>query len=366
MAALKWTKESLLEEAMKYTSKIDFRKNSPNAYACAKTRKLLHEICSHMKQNVLWTKEMVLNEAKKHKNGKSFRNACGGTPYKVALRLNLIEEIVKGFDAYDKKGRNYVGGKAQIYWTLERLQEEANKYTCRGHFQIYSKGAYTSARKKGLLEQICAHMTKKYKEWNKSDVLKIARQFNSRLEFRKENEPAYDAARRMKILDEACSHMKCVLTYWTNEMIEQEAKKYLTKAEFRQKSSKAYQAARHANILYSVCQHMVSASKSDYDAVYIWKAKKHTFNGVQVYKYGLTSARLEHLRIKHVAKKGKMDAEIVILSKVRCNAAKIEAKLSKIGANPKYSGFDGCTEFRAMTHHELAAAVKIIEQNAVQ
>ena len=43
-------------------------------------------------------------------------------------------------------------------WTEGTLQEEALKYQTRNEFSNFSNSAYTTARKKGLLDQICGHM----------------------------------------------------------------------------------------------------------------------------------------------------------------------------------------------------------------
>jgi len=96
------------------------------------------------------------------------------------------------------------------------------------------------------------------------------------------------------------------------------------------------------------------------DALYIWKALGLTFNGTQVYKVGVTSARLSDTRIKHVARKASVEYEIVVLKEVAGGATETEAKLLRMGVNPLYEGFVGCTEFRAFSEPELLEALSII------
>ena len=101
---------------------------------------------------------------------------------------------------------------------------------------------------------------------------------------------------------------------------------------------------------------------SDSDTVYVWKAIGHMFNGLQVYKFGTTSARLENRRISEVARFADMDFDIVILTTVTVHASELESQLLQIGTNPHYKGFNGASEFRALTDDELKAAIDLIKK----
>ena len=54
---LKWTDELLRQEALKYTTKKDFLKNSESAYKTAKRRGIFDEITQHMDRVKIWTYE---------------------------------------------------------------------------------------------------------------------------------------------------------------------------------------------------------------------------------------------------------------------------------------------------------------------
>jgi hypothetical protein len=56
-----------------------------------------------------------------------------------------------------------------------------------------------------------------------------------------------------------------------------------------------------------------------------------------------------------------MTFDIVILAKVKVHASVIEGELLQIGSNPRYSGFNGASEFRALTDEELKHALRLIE-----
>ena len=52
----------------------------------------------------------------------------------------------------------------RVIWHDDMLKEEALKYITRSSFQKGSYGAYQTANKRGLLNDICSHMKKRNKE----------------------------------------------------------------------------------------------------------------------------------------------------------------------------------------------------------
>jgi hypothetical protein len=104
-------------------------------------------------------------------------------------------------------------------WTTEQLQQEALKYTTRIGFIRGNQGAYSVARKRGLLPSITGHMPKHQVrdysgaknpsfKWTKELIKEEASKYYFRSDFQKNNGSAYVAAIRTDILDEICSHMK--------------------------------------------------------------------------------------------------------------------------------------------------------------
>lgn len=100
---IKWTKEKIKIEALKFETRGDFRKNSPKAYDAASRNKILNDVCSHMKY--------VLN-----------------------------------------------------YWTKEKIEIVAKKYNSRWDFQRHSPNEYSVAHKHKWLNELCSHMSYKYKK----------------------------------------------------------------------------------------------------------------------------------------------------------------------------------------------------------
>jgi|ERR1035437_1162142 hypothetical protein len=140
-------------------------------------------------------------------------------------------------------------------WTIEALQEEANKYDSPGEFCKKSQSAYVTARTRKVLKQICSHMKRKIVNWSEQMLKEEALKYETIGEFQKNSHSAYQTAYNRGILDIVCSHTTKRYVSWTNEMIKNEALKYSTYGDFK-KNSLAYDIARIRKILIKVCSHM--------------------------------------------------------------------------------------------------------------
>jgi hypothetical protein len=153
-----------------------------------------------------------------------------------------------------------------IKWTKELLYTEAKKYNRRVDFQKFSRGAYLSAKRQGLLEDVCSHMqpnaTKKYTQ---EQILEIAKQFKTRTEFQKGSKAYASAFLYGKdFLDLACAHMispKKVLKH-TKETAAQDAIKYKTRREFCVNDAGSYLAAVKNGWIDDICKHMDEIPKT--------------------------------------------------------------------------------------------------------
>ena len=94
-----WTEETVREEALKYSSRRDFRQLAVGAYAFASRENMLDEICTHM--------------------------------IKVVASQKRDEDSLKA---------------------------AAQEYTTLTEFRKHDSNAYNAARKKGILEYVCSHM----------------------------------------------------------------------------------------------------------------------------------------------------------------------------------------------------------------
>jgi hypothetical protein len=152
---LKWTKEKCQEEALKYNSRSEFKKNSGSVYNVSWKNGWLDEICSHMvelhKPNNYWTKERCQEEALKYNSRSEFRKNSGSV-YNTSWKNGWLDEICSHMVELKKPAG---------HWTKEKCQEEALKYNSRNEFNKNSRGAYKASHKKGWLDEICSHMNTK-------------------------------------------------------------------------------------------------------------------------------------------------------------------------------------------------------------
>jgi len=148
--ALKWSKEDLLKIAKRYTSRTDFQKNDKKYYEAARRQGLLDFLCAHMpKREKKWTKSAIRTEAKKYTDRTEFQQNSPGA-YFSAYQAGDIEKVCKHIPRKKKVSS----------WSLPLLKKEAKKFSARTPFSKNSSGAYSQARKLGVLDQICSHMEK--------------------------------------------------------------------------------------------------------------------------------------------------------------------------------------------------------------
>ena len=101
----KWTKKTILENVLNYSTYKDWVKNEPGAYA-------------------------------------------------AALDMGLIEEVDKILPR--TKGKF-------LYWTKEKVRDEAKRWVHKNDFRKNSVGAYEAAKKFGIFEDVTSHMIRKKK-----------------------------------------------------------------------------------------------------------------------------------------------------------------------------------------------------------
>jgi hypothetical protein len=145
----KWTKEAVLADAKKYTSKAEWRKNS-RAYAMASRQGWLDEATAHMivlwKQK--WTKEAVLADALNYDSRSDWENSSSGA-VASAKRNGWYEEATTHMQMLIDR------------WTKESVIADAQKYQTRGEWFTHSK-SYSIARNNGWVEEATAHMISTY------------------------------------------------------------------------------------------------------------------------------------------------------------------------------------------------------------
>ena len=92
-----WNKQAVLDDALRYQSRSDWKKAS-YAYEVASKNSWLEECCSHMTegrgiyQKGYWTLDRCLEDAKKYTTKASWRNSIHPNGFVVAKRNNWLEQ----------------------------------------------------------------------------------------------------------------------------------------------------------------------------------------------------------------------------------------------------------------------------------
>lgn len=183
------------------SSRYEFSKKYSSAYNSSLRNGWIEDICKHMSGRSIpcdyWNKERCRLEALKYSNRSEFSKQSNGA-YTAALKNGWLDEICK-----------HMIIKWQRKWDKESCRREAIKYTTRTEFQNNSHGAWAAANKKGWLDEICKHMTVKWQhKWDKESCRKEALKYTSRTDFENNSSGAWAAANKKGWLDEICLHME--------------------------------------------------------------------------------------------------------------------------------------------------------------
>lgn len=262
-----WTEERILEEALKYQSREEFRKGSSSAYSAAGKLKIKDKVCAHMEKN-LWTEERILKEVKKYKTYNQFMNESQSA-YQASGKLKIRDKIKKLLPMT----KNENG-----YWSLERLKKEARKYNNKTEFLNGNKAAYSAARKHKKKDEILAHMPDRKKTktiiWDEGKIRELAKNLDNRTTFQKKYSAAARMAKKLGIYDEVTSHMEYKVkpnNTWTEEMVLKISSQYNTRGEFQKHASDAYLAARRLDIMDKATKHMKRVGNRHKRAIYAFE-----------------------------------------------------------------------------------------------
>jgi hypothetical protein len=402
---MKWTEEAIIADAKRFTTRKEWEKSSIGAYSAAHKRGLMDVACAHMVfVRKYWTDDEIIADAKQYETRRSWKLASEKA-YAVACYRGLLDvacahmrfayeyktndEIIadakrfntrsewekeskKAYSVAQERGLLGIACEhmsyIRKYWTDEEILKEALQYTKVIDWRTSSPKSYDAAIRRNLTAKASAHMDRAARSWTDDEIIADAKQFKTRSEWERCS-PAYQMGLKRKLMDVACAHMEKGVKkphLWTKENILADAGRFYTRAEWRMEKNGAYSAAHKTGVMEEACAHMpISPRASSADVIYIWRAVGEDFNGKQVYKIGLTSTRVKDWRIKKCSRSSGFEADIVLFAEVGPGMAySIEDEVLKIGTHPEYSGFDGCTEFRALSEDELNKAISLINLRA--
>jgi len=202
MTALKWTRDAVLADAKRFSTKREWQQSSGSAYVIAHRRGWLEDACRHMapRREAKRDRAAVLASASKY-SGRSEWKAADPGAYKAALRHGWLAEATANM------------AKKRREWDLISLIASARPYSTRATWKEADGAAYKAARDHGLLDKVCAHMTRVIKPpgwWTKARVLESAREHLSIASWNEAETTAYQRAKQRGWMEEATAHMNAV------------------------------------------------------------------------------------------------------------------------------------------------------------
>lgn len=180
---------------------------------------------------------------------------------------------------------------AKLKWTLDALKASAAKYKTRNEWNKAEPNAYCSAKKRGLLDDVCPHMPKP-KRWTAEKLKASASKYKTREEWAKADPAAYRTARDRKIMDEVAPHIP-KLRRWTLEMLKASAGKYKTRQAWQFGDSGAYSTAHKRAVMDECCAHMERIGNRNNRAIYAFEfVDKSVYVGLT---QGVAKRKRQHL-----------------------------------------------------------------------
>jgi hypothetical protein len=144
-------------------------------------------------------------------------------------------------------------------WSNDQIALEALKFETKANFKKYGRCFFEAAKKRDTLDLVCSHMKPNTYNvpWTLEELRKVASLYKKRNDFKKGNEGAYATARKRKILEEICQHMEPPKKEYSEEEIKNAALQFSTRRRFKL-GSKLYKAALRKGSVFmdNICSHM--------------------------------------------------------------------------------------------------------------
>jgi hypothetical protein len=250
--------------------------------------------------------------------------------------------------------------------TIESVTLVAAKFPTRAEFQKQALAEYDWAWKHGLLDTVSPHTKAKDAETAES-VMSAAKLCKTNKEFCEKFPRQYSWMYRLGIKDECSkfwvSQWEFIPSKYSNEGLLETARQCETIGELRENYCSEYGEILRRGLMAEV-RKFLSRKRSLPNVVYIWEAIGATFNGEKVYKIGISRTSFGSARVEMVSKKSGFGCNLIAFVEIGEHAKQIENAILKMGYNPKFYGFDGCTEFRALSDDQLEKALTIIREAA--
>lgn len=151
-----WTIELCKTEALKYNTRTEWQKKHKASYQAARKKNWLDIVSPNMKgKNPIgyWIEELCYEEALKY-NSRGEWKKNHPTSYHYSNTNGWLIKHSEHMEVKSKKNR------PSSYWVKKNCIEDALKYNSISEWAIKSKGSYQAAIKKGWVDECANHMLK--------------------------------------------------------------------------------------------------------------------------------------------------------------------------------------------------------------
>jgi hypothetical protein len=253
-----WTLEECKIEALKYTCAGDWSKYGKGSYLAASKNGWRKECSKHFissrKPRGYWTLERCKEDALLYKNWTEWKNSGSGGAYAAAV-YGWKKECSQHF---------IVKNKPKGYWTKELCQIEADKYTRRIDWQRGHPASWAGATNLGCIDECTKNYPFHQKIWDydrcKADAAKYQTVKDWCRKQGKASPQSYVAARDKNWIERIILELGMIDNRkhpgWTKELCKIEADKYTNKRDWIKNSPSSYNMARKNKWLEELCKHM--------------------------------------------------------------------------------------------------------------
>lgn len=231
---IKWTKEKTLEESKKYRTFGEFGLGNASAYQAARKNNWVEEmtwLTYDQMPNDYWTKERVIEESKKYSSRVEFEEKCPAG-YSAALKKGWSKDLPLPYQRVPNQ-----------FYSREQVFAESRKYRSRSEFKQKCSRGYVIARQNHWLDEM-PWLKPLMHSWTKETIIEESKKYTSRGAFEKGNGSAYGIALKNGWLDEM-TWLIPKRRKWTKEAVFEESKKYTSTTQFIKHAHRAYEKARN-------------------------------------------------------------------------------------------------------------------------
>lgn len=264
------------------------------------------------------------------------------------------------------------------YLTLEELKKRTKGYSSRSQLSRLDQSAYRSAKAQGLLDELLPSLGVPARLTDE-EIGARAAAYPNRTAFKRFDNSGFEIAKRRGLLEmlfpktikePKAPRVKRVRPYqprytkrknreMTVEVVRELSKAYRSRSHMQDCDPSLYGSVKKFGLMLELFP--IRFQCADEDAFYM-KMADEQFNGLPVYKVGITSARLGMARIKAQNRRSRMKHQVVIPPTRMIGCARdVELFALSLGVNPKYLPFDGSTEYRAFTEDEVKQITDMVE-----